>query len=611
MKRLLLILLLAVVFFSCDRKQYDLAVSHVDIFDSESGSVIKNKTILISHDSIAKIIDADENFSALKVIEGNGRLASPGFVDTHIHFRQMLDLANRNAPKKLDATYRKKLAEKLLAYGTTTALDMAQYESWIPTTVGWQNNPDADFPNYYITGAGMISKEKRNPAPHHAVVLDPKKKVASYYDQGVRYVKIYSHLNDKDASAVVKEAGLKNMKVFAHTDHNRVTIQEAMAYGVRNFEHFFTVIPSILEFGAHREQMEESFGLSPYDHIDDFAASMAFYFSYIKANKDLETKLLALFDEMAQNNASMSTTIHILAAAAGKTDVFSSFNHFPIRENAHYPDYTDEQRELLKQAFDDMMSYLKIAHDKGVKIRIGTDNREAGQSMISELYLLGEAGFSSEEVLQIATWNGAESMGIENEIGVLKQGSMADLIIFEKSPLENIENFNAEKIIIKGGKVFDQNKHVQVETALNILKNEGEDKAVRHIQERVETFEAYELVEIAYHLFHIGEIKSGEEVLGILKSTYPDFKEIYYENAIYRIGRRFARMDQIDKTVEIYKLNTEKFPNSSEAFTNLAYAYEANDNKKLAMLSSKKAVELNPENENAQEIYKKLEATMK
>ena len=602
------IALLIIGFTSCKKKEiYDLGIQNVTVFESQNKTIVKDKTILINGDSIVAIINAGEKISAKQIIDGKGRLVTPGFIDTHIHFRQMLDLANRNAPKELDQTYRKKLSNKFLRYGTTTVLDMGQYESWMPTTLDWQKNPTSDYPNYYVTGGAMISKEKKNPAPHHTIINDPIKKIQRYDNLGATHIKLYSHLNLEDMGVLVEEASKKNIKIFAHVDRNKVTIQEAMKVGVRNFEHFFTVVPSVLNLKKDGKLMEKRFNLKEYDHIDDFAASMTFFFAYIKEKPELEKKLLSLFDEMAKNKATISTTIHVLGAAAEKTPFFSSFNHFPIRNKPYYPDYTETHKEELKKAFNIMMQYLKIAHDKGVSIRIGTDNREAGKSMASELVLLKEAGFSTKDILKIATWNGAKALGIEDEIGTIRKGMKADLIIFDKSPMEDAKYFLSKKTVIKGGQEYISERD-KVETALRILNNNDSKQLLNYIDNNLNRFEAYELLEIGYHLFHIGEIESGKSVLVKLQSTYPNFKEVYYEDAINRIAYELAENEMIEKSITTFKMNIEQFPNSSEAFKNLANLYNHIDKKELAIINFQRAIELNPNNKTIIEILKKIDS---
>ena len=67
--------------------------------------------------------------------------------------------------------------------------------------------------------------------------------------------------------------------------------------------------------------------------------------------------------------------------------------------------------------------------------------------------MLHQAGFSTEDILQIATINGAVSMDLGNMYGSVKPGKKANLVIFKNSPFEDYKNFLAEKIVIKDGKV--------------------------------------------------------------------------------------------------------------------------------------------------------------
>ena len=135
-----------------------------------------------------------------------------------------------------------------------------------------------------------------------------------------------------------------------------------------------------------------------------------------------------------------------------KTDFFSSFTTFPLRTSSYFPSYKNIDKNKLKNAFDTMMGVLKKAHKKGIKIKIGTDCKNGGQALLSELILLSEAGFKTEDNLQIATWNGATAMNIDEKYGSIEKGKIADLVIFENNPFDDYRNFISQKRIIRNGK---------------------------------------------------------------------------------------------------------------------------------------------------------------
>lgn len=612
MKLFLCGIILSITLAACvGQNTYDLAIENVDVFDSRNKQVLADKTILIRGDSIAAIIEATQSFQAKKTIKGKGRLVTPGFIDTHVHLRQMLDLSTGAAPKFIDDSYRKKLAEKSLAYGTTTVLDMGQPEGWMEVTSKWPQKLSPDYPNYFLTGSAMISdlSWNRNPADHHTVVASPQagiEKVQKYAEMGLQHIKLYSKLESREMEAIIGEAQKQNLNIYAHVDNNMVTIPQAMELGVRNFEHFFTVTPSILNYGVHWKLLEKKYKLPDVGNIDVFSTCMVLFFQYIKETPEFETKLLALFDQMAKENVSLSTAIHVLAAAAGRTDFYSSFNHFPLRNAAYLPNYSDANKAQINKAFDTMMEYVKIAHDKGVKIRIGTDNRETGKAMISELLLLAEAGLPMEDVLQIATWNGATAMKLSDRFGAIEVGKKADIILFEKNPFANPEYLKGKKQIIKGGKEYLPTES-SVAQSLKIIEEKGIEEGIAHLKKEVsKSIAAFELVEIGYHLFHLGKVKEGEAIVSLLHEAFPDFENIYNEKALNRIGYNLLGEQKIEEAVEIFDLTVEAFPTSSNAHDSLGEGYMIRGNKELAIKHYQKSVEIDPKNTHGIDMLKKL-----
>lgn len=599
--------------FTQAQVNYDLAIHDVDIFDSRNKTVLSDKTVLINGDHIAAIIDASESFTAEKTIAGQGKLLSPGFIDTHVHLRQMLDLSTGKAPTYIDDSYRKKLAQTFLPYGTTTVVDMGQPEEWMDVTVNWKKNPSPDYPNYFMVGGAMISDLawNRNPSQHHTIVYkeaDAIQKVQKYADMEVEHIKLYWKLERSDMETIINEANKQQLNLYAHVDQNIVTIPQAMDLGVNDFEHFFTVTPGILDYEEHWRPMKNKFELPDGNHIDDFSASMVYFFTYIKETPELETRLIDLFDRLAKEKGSISTAIHVLGAAANKTNFFSSFNHFPIRTEAELPDFTSEQKEGLAKAFDNLMIYLKMAHDMGVKIRIGTDNREAGKAMISELMLFAEGGFPMEDVLQIATWNGATSMKIEDRYGSIEVGKKADLVLFDKNPFAKREYLLSQKTVIKGGKVFEPTENI-VSAALERIKQKGIAYGKEWINNLPpNTIEAFELQEIAYHLFHIGKISEAQEISQLLIQTFPDFTSVYYEDILNQIGYNLLGENKLSAALTVFKLVVETYPESFNAHDSLGEGYMKIGENALAIKHYEKSIELNPENTNGIDMLKKLKA---
>ncbi len=107
------------------------------------------------------------------------------------------------------------------------------------------------------------------------------------------------------------------------------------------------------------------------------------------------------------------------------------------------------------------MANLKQLSEAGVKIVLGTDtvgSTPAGANTISEAERMVEAGMSPAQVIQAATRTAAEHLGIGDDLGTLETGKLADLIIVEGDPLENISVLRTPWVVMKDGRVVVDNR---------------------------------------------------------------------------------------------------------------------------------------------------------
>jgi imidazolonepropionase-like amidohydrolase len=102
------------------------------------------------------------------------------------------------------------------------------------------------------------------------------------------------------------------------------------------------------------------------------------------------------------------------------------------------------------------MANLQFLHRQGVRIAVGTDtfgSIEPGVSTIGELEWMVEAGLSPKDVLQAATLNAAEHLGLAKDLGTVEPGKLADLIIVDGDPIQDISSLRNVKIVIQSGRV--------------------------------------------------------------------------------------------------------------------------------------------------------------
>jgi imidazolonepropionase-like amidohydrolase len=99
-------------------------------------------------------------------------------------------------------------------------------------------------------------------------------------------------------------------------------------------------------------------------------------------------------------------------------------------------------------------SCKKLA-DAGVNINLGAHGQLQGLGAHWELWMLEQGGMSNMEALRAATINGAEYLGMESELGSIKVGKIADLIVIDGNPLDNIRETENVIYTMVNGRLYD------------------------------------------------------------------------------------------------------------------------------------------------------------
>ncbi|WP_150452711.1 amidohydrolase family protein, partial [Arenibacter lacus] len=113
-------------------------------------------------------------------------------------------------------------------------------------------------------------------------------------------------------------------------------------------------------------------------------------------------------------------------------------------------------------------SVKKLA-DAGVKVNLGAHGQIQGIGAHWELWMLAQGGMSTMEALKAATINGAHYLGMDSYLGSLKTGMLADLIVLDENPLEDIKNSNSVIYTMINGRLYDT-------ATMNEVGNEGKNR---------------------------------------------------------------------------------------------------------------------------------------
>ena len=94
--------------------------------------------------------------------------------------------------------------------------------------------------------------------------------------------------------------------------------------------------------------------------------------------------------------------------------------------------------------------------DQGLeKAREVTDGQLQGLGAHWELWMLQQGGMTPLEALQAATINGARYLGLDKELGSIEAGKLADLVVLDRNPLDNIRNSDSVRFVMVNGRLYD------------------------------------------------------------------------------------------------------------------------------------------------------------
>jgi hypothetical protein len=159
---------------------------------------------------------------------------------------------------------------------------------------------------------------------------------------------------------------------------------------------------------------------------------------------------LVTFEAMAWGDSARTTQSPDLRYAP-KSLLDGWRNNFTLTTGWTPEDYMEARR-----AWPSVLRFTKHLHDAGVLLTIGTDMGNPwtvpGASLHRELELFVAAGIPANEVLSIATRNGARSLGIEGDVGTLAVGKVADIVALSADPVVNIRNTRQIAWVMQGGR---------------------------------------------------------------------------------------------------------------------------------------------------------------
>lgn len=417
-----------------------------------------------------------------KEIDGAGMYILPGFVDLHVH--------TGGAPKAPEAEYVHKL---WMAHGVTTVRGVpAGGMDWTLKERERSAKNQIVAPRIFayhrpFTGEGWKATPVQTPEAAREWVRWAAQKGIDGLKLGAQDPEIMAALLDE-----AKKFGLGST---AHLDQMgvvRMNARDAARLGLGTVTHFYGIFESLL-----KDYTIQPYPLNHnYNNEQDRFGQVARLWDkiYPRGSKEWNDFL----DEFVQRRVFMDPTMTIYSAGRdlerARTFEWHDRYTLPSLWTFYQPSRTDhgsywyywttEDEYNWKKFYQVWMSLINDYKNKGGRVTTGTDAgfiyQTYGFAYVQELEMLREAGFHPLEVIRSATLYGAQALhepkGKPLEFGIIRPGLLADLVIVDQNPLENLkvlygtgavrlndqtgrpERVGGVKYTIKDGIVYDAKK---------------------------------------------------------------------------------------------------------------------------------------------------------
>ncbi len=385
-----------------------LALTNATLITMTGEEVIENGTVLIQDNRITSFGNIDEVQipENATVLDLKGKYILPGFVDTHAHMWPAWGLHKKHVW----------VYAANLAYGITTTRDPQTATTDVLTYADMVETGMIPGPRIYSTGPGVGYWGYNIKSLEHA--RDVLTQYSKYYN--TKTIKMYLTGNRQHRQWIIQAA--KEQKLMPTTEGGldfKLNITQILD-GYPGHEHSFPVYPLYKDF------------------IDFVSASQTAY---------TPTLLVSYGGPWAEN--------YFYATEDVQGD--PKINRFTPKSELDTKSRRRNSGWFMKEehVFEDHAVFVKDLVEAGGIAGVGSHGQLQGLGYHWELWSMHAGGISNHDMLKVATLLGAEALGLSNDLGSIAKGKIADLVVLEKNPLENIRHSNTVSLVVKNGFVYE------------------------------------------------------------------------------------------------------------------------------------------------------------
>jgi imidazolonepropionase-like amidohydrolase len=415
-----------------------LAIRNVTVIPATGAQPIANVTVVIRGEHITAIGPAGTTSipRGARVINGTGKFLLPGFIDMHAHLSK-----TRSSALGL-----------FVANGVTTLRDMGgDHEELLrwrrEIRGGVRIGPRIFMAGPYLEATRNIERMRNDPPSERVEPFERTRIGVGSPEEARRIV----------AQLATREIDFLKIRTVQDRETYLELNKAADAHRLKLVGHVSGIPPEVV-LSAQQDGVEHGF----YPSLDGKSREerLAIWRKFAERGVAVVPTLVALFESVFPPTDKLRAIVEDEHARLDpRRQYLSKYLVLDWREQVL--EATDERRQILRKIWEETARRdFREMHEAGVELLIGSDaavlNVFPGYTLHDEIALfVSELGMTSAEAIERATRRSAKFLGISDQIGTVEPGKIADLVLLDANPLEDIRNTRRINAVILRGTLYD------------------------------------------------------------------------------------------------------------------------------------------------------------